>query len=379
MLHTQVLHPSDLSDSDAGQWSDMQAATPAFATPLVGPQFARAVGEVRGDARVAIFRRGRRTVGYLAHHRRPTGFARPIGAPFSDYHALVTAPGETLDAGEALRGAGLGAFRFSGLIDPAGLFDDSVRERTTGFRIVLNTRPEDYLDALAAGSRNRGQNFRRYSAKLRRELGDPRIVASHDQTTFDALLDWKREQIRRTGVQDFLGTDWAQALLQRLFDTREGNFQGFTISLFAGSTHLCSHFGVRLDDHFHPWIGASNPDFRLHSLGLVHQWMAIEAMPSLGLTTYDLGPGFAHWKSLFAEGGVSVGAGLATTPTLGGRVAGTVDDLWALPAVSAIPAVGRLRRRMDQIALTRLTLGGRIQSLMEAFGAYDRRVATRRS
>src|SRR5580698_7435112 len=90
-LEAELVHPSDLTADDVAAWRALQAAELTLANPLLGVEFAQAVGAVRADARVAIFRRGGRTIGYLAHHRRPGGFARPIGAPFCDYHGLVSA------------------------------------------------------------------------------------------------------------------------------------------------------------------------------------------------------------------------------------------------------------------------------------------------
>jgi CelD/BcsL family acetyltransferase involved in cellulose biosynthesis len=379
MLETEVLHPRDLCDEDAAAWSAMQAATPAFSSPLLGPHFARAVGEVRADAAVAVFRRAGAAVGFLAHHRRPAGLGRPIGAPFSDYHALVAAPGEAVAPREALAGAGLAAFRFSGLIDPNGAFAGAIASTALGYRVVIDGPPQAYLRGVCAGSRNRAKNYRRYRGKLERDFGPLRLVAEAQPLALARLLDWKGEQIARTGITDFLSAPWTRGLLARLFEAREGAFQGLQLSLYAGERQVCSHFGVRLGAHYHPWISASDPGLRAYSPGFIHQWMAIEAMGELGLSTYDLGPGFGHWKALFASrGGLVIGAGLAAADSAAGRLAASCEGLWRLPAVARIEAVGRLRRRLDQIALSELTLGGRVAGMARAVAAYDRRNAARR-
>ena len=81
MLQADILRPDALDAADLATWRGWTEATPAFGSPLLGPAFARLVGAVREDAHVAVFRDGGRTVGVLAHHRRPGGLARPIGAP----------------------------------------------------------------------------------------------------------------------------------------------------------------------------------------------------------------------------------------------------------------------------------------------------------
>jgi CelD/BcsL family acetyltransferase involved in cellulose biosynthesis len=92
MLDVETLHPHALAQADLRLWREMAAAEPAFASPLLGPDFARAVGAVRDDARVAVIRRDGETLGFLPHHRRPGAMARAIGSPLSDYHGLVSRP-----------------------------------------------------------------------------------------------------------------------------------------------------------------------------------------------------------------------------------------------------------------------------------------------
>ena len=377
-MQADVLHPSELTRRDLGAWRELQAATPVFGSPLLGPDFAAAVGEVRADTRVAVLRRGGQAVGFLPHQRRPTGFARPIGAPFSDYHALVSAPGESLSGPEVLGAARLSAFRFTGLIDPFGVFDQGAVSRTDAYQIEIDGSAGAYLERLSSDSRNRLKNYRRYHQKLERDLGPVRLVA-HDASpaAFEQLLAWKRDQTRRTGVQDFLRAAWTRRLLKLLFESQTGSFRGLMVSLYAGDTLVCGHFGVRLGDQFHPWIGASDHSLRAHSPGMVHQWMAIEAMPALGLCTYDLGPGFDHWKRMFARSALPVAAGLATAASPAGQLAGSFEKVWSLPLVGRLEAAARLRRRLDQIAVTELSLGGRVHGLVNAIAGYERRMTSR--
>ena len=291
-MQPDLLHPSDLDPPDAAAWRALQAGSPAFASPLLGPAFARAVGEVRQDARVAVWRQDGRAVGFLPHHRRPNGFARPIGGPFSDYQALVSAPEFELSGGEALREAGLRALRVGGLIDPEGLFAGSEADETPAYRIRLDANPEAGLERLRRASRNGAKNHKRYARKLERDAGPLRLAGPDtDQAAFDRLLAWKSAQLKGTGLHDFLEVPWMRQLLQRLFEAREGEFQGMLLSLYAGEVQVAGQFGVRLGGWFHPWIAAIHPDYSAYSPGHVFLWEAVAAMPSLGLSTFDLGPG----------------------------------------------------------------------------------------
>lgn len=372
MLNVEAVHPSRLSTADVSAWRALAAAEPAFAHPLLGPDFARAVGEVREDARVAVYRRDGAAVGFLPYHRRPGGLARPLGAPLSDYHALVAAPDLGLDGGQALALAGLAAYRFTGLIDPNGAFAGSVGATAPGYAIVLDGPAEDYLEGLRAASAKRFKNWRRLANKIEREVGPLRIEASEDPAAFRCLLDWKREQLIRTGVADFLRPEWTSRLLDNLFHTR-GEFAGLTVALWAGDTLAAGHFGVRLGDWYHPWIASTNPELGVYSPGQSFLLQAIAAMPDLGLRTYDLGTSHDHYKRHYAAPVVQAGEGTAAAPTAAGRLAVGRETLWAMAGARRPGPVASLRRRLDAIAVTELSTAGRVRGFVEAVAAQPRR------
>ena len=373
-LEAELVHPGALAPADVAAWRALQDAEPAFASPLLGVDFAQAVGAVREDARVAVYRRGGRTIGFLAHHRRPGGFARPIGAPFCDYHCLISRRDAALGAAEALQAARLGALRLTGLIDPFDSFGEAVKTRMPAHRIVLAGTSEAYLDALWAGSGNRLKNYRRYRRSLEKAAGPIRVVGDdRDPAAFEALIGWKRDQFVRTGLHDFLAVPWAAALMRGMFADRTSTFGGQMLSLYAGGELVAAHFGARQGGWFHPWISAYDPDFSAHSPGTVHQVEAIGAMTELGLHTYDLGPGEDHWKSQFTNDNGEVGAGLAVAPNFAGALARSSDQFWALPPLRDAALVGRVRNRLDQIAALELTLGGRMQGAAYALTTQRRR------
>jgi CelD/BcsL family acetyltransferase involved in cellulose biosynthesis len=379
MSQAQILHPSALSQEDLAAWRAMQARTDAFSSPLLGPDFAKAVGQVRDDARVAVWRRGGEAIGFLPHHRRPTGFGRPIGAPFCDYHALVSTPDFDVPAAEALASARLTALRLQGLVDPFGIFQGPVDGSEPAYRITLAGPSAQYLQGLQAQSANRAKNFRRYHRKLQADLGAVTLTApDRDADAFAQLLAWKRLQLSRTGMHDFLQPQWTRTLLDSLFHRTDGAFQGLMISLYAGGRQVAGHFGVRLNGVFHPWISAMDPALDAYSPGFVHQWMAIDAMTGLGLHTYDLGTGSDHWKKLFTTDAVEIGHGLATADGLGGRLAGVSESLWAAPPLAGLQIANRMRNRLDQIATMELTVGGRVRGVITAVAALERRNAGRR-
>ena len=381
MLQAEILKPQDLTREDRLAWKAFQDATPAFASPLLGPAFAEAVAEFRADTAVAVYRRSGAVVGFLAHHRRFPGLGRPIGSPWSDYHALVSAPDAGIVGQEALRLAGLEAFRFSGLIDPYGAFAASAEETADAYLIRLGDAGEDageaYWEALRAASPKRFKNMRRLEHKLEREVGEVRLIADRDPANFERLLGWKQDQFRRTGLHDVLATPWSGQLMRSLFARRDGELQGLMLTLTVAGQPIAGHFGVRSGTAFHPWIAAYDPAYAAFSPGQTLISEAIRAMPRLGLQRYDLAEGSEHYKKPFASDVFPIAQGLARTAPATGMAA-SVERAWTAAGdafgPSGAQAIRRLRRRMDHIASVELTLAGRAKGLATALAASRRRL-----
>ncbi len=375
MLDVETLHPSLLAPADVATWRVLAASQPQFSNPLMGPDFAQAVGKVREDARVAVVRQDGEAVGFLAYHRRPGGLARPIGSPLSDYHGLVSRPDAGLKIDDVLRAAEVSLFRYTGLVDPNAVFPTAPEDDRTAYVIDLReTDAEAYLEAIRAESPKKTKNYRRLDHKLEREVGPVRLVAGDvSREAFNQLIDWKRDQLVRTGGHDFLRADWTRELMADLFTTRAGHLRGLMIGLYAGDTLVAGHFGVRQGQTYHPWIASTSPDHTAWSPGHIFFLRAIAAMPELGLTRYDLGPGHDHYKRAYGRSTVTIGEGAASAASLGGRMALSVENVWHLAGAHGEGALGRLRRRMDAIASTELTMGGRVRDFVEAVASRAHR------
>jgi CelD/BcsL family acetyltransferase involved in cellulose biosynthesis len=375
-MQAEVFHPSQLSARDADTWRAMCAAAPAFRSPLLSPEFARLVGEVRDDARVAVFRRGAHTLGFLAHHRRPDGFARPIAAAFSDYHALISAPGVRFDVAAALTAADIAALQFSALVDPHGLFARGSREACAGYVIEPGG---DYLETLKAANPKRFKNWRRLQNKLEREVGELTLTPGDTSAeAFELLLAWKRDQYRRTGAHDVCRADWCRALLQKVFERREGPLQGVMTTLRAGGRLVAGHFGPAQGGVWHGWISSIDPEHAARGPGIVLMLKTPEIAEVLGLEAYDMAPSHDHYKAPFATRQVAVREGLALADSSAGQRVGRMHSVWGLGGEAAAPALGRLRRRLDQIASVELSAAGRVLGVVEALAGFGRRNAHRR-
>lgn len=371
----KVIAADALTSAETDAWRAIQADEPAFANPLFGAGFARAVAQVRSDVAVGVFSRDGEAKAFFAHHRRPSGFGRPIGAPFADYHGLVARRGQGPMGGEALRAMGLAAFRHSGLVDPDNVFP-GLEDRPDAYAIELTDGPDAYLEAVRAASAKKFKNYRRLRHRLQDDFGPLQLRASQSQADFDQVLTWKREQFARTGVQDVLKPEWVARLMQNLFDTPSGgdaDASGLMLTLHAGDTLVGGHFGIREGDIYHPWIASTAPELAALSPGQAFLDQAIRAMPDLGLRIYDLGPGHDHYKRPFASTSQTLKSGLTSAPGVRGRISLAADNSWMLGGAGRVGGVDKVRRRLDHIAASDPSLRGRLEGLVSAALATRRR------
>lgn len=375
MLTCTLVKPHDLSAHDLAVWRDMTATTPAFASPLLSPDFARAVADVRDDVHVAVYSRGGQTIGFLAHHRRPDRFARPAGAPFSDYSALITFPDPALDIRHALKLAGIDRLHVTGLVDPHGVF---------GAETLAQATPEDaYAIDLRAGQpennvpKKHAKNINRLRRHLVDTVGEPRfLIGDRNPDHFKAMLALKRAQVQLTGLHDFLAAPWVRQLMQNLLDAPHDGLHGCLVTLMAGDRPLMYQFGPRLDDRAHPWVSSYDPAFAAFSPGQIFLNDCRQPLKDAGVTWYDLSTGQQHYKPAFCNSHTVV-----HNATVFGASSGAHLKSGFLGAAKAVQkALGpldrmltRVDRRMDVIASLELETGARLRGFAYALSAAPRR------
>jgi CelD/BcsL family acetyltransferase involved in cellulose biosynthesis len=360
MIKATVIHPSGLTAEDRRAWRDWMP----YANPLLGPGFAALMGDLRPDARVALIDLDGERAGFLAFHARHGGVARPIGAPFSDYHGAAIRPGAVLSTETVLRAAGIVAYRFTASVDR--LLTGA--EGPAGY--VIQGGGEGYLAGLDA---KRMKNWRRLNNKIEREIGPISLeMDDRDVGRFGQLLLWKRRQLRQSGLHDFLAPRWSQTMMRTVFDCPKDTLRGRMMTLSAGGRLLAGHFGVEEDGVCHSWISSINPEAGACSPGQVLLARLIGAMPEAGLKGVDLGPSHAHYKAPFCTTSVTTAQGTAVAATTAGRLVGAAEQAWSL-AERAAPACAAARRRFDHIAALELSAAGRLRGVLGALADRARR------
>lgn len=373
MLTCDIVRAHELTREDEAIWREFTASEEAFGSPLLSPEFFRVVAQVRTDACVAVFRRAGQTAGFLAHHRRPQGLARPIGAPFSDYTALITGPEPGFTIEEALASARIRRFQVIGLIDPFGLFSRMNGAADTAFRFDF-TLPDTNV------SGKRLKNMRRREEKLTEAHGPLRFhVGDRNSETFARMLEWKRAQTHQTGISDFLAPAWIQELMRMLFALPpENRLHGQMTSLYAGDRMVACKFGVRLGDYLHSWISTYDPALNDYSPGLLFLHHMREPMTSAGIRIYDMATGSADYKGVYCNDTRTVHHGRVYAASAEGqrdqaqaqRRTQIAAQLGERPAAM----LDKLGRRLDQIAMLELDTPHRLLSVAQAFLSAPQRL-----
>jgi CelD/BcsL family acetyltransferase involved in cellulose biosynthesis len=308
-------------------------------------------------------------------HVRPGNFARPVGAPFSDYSALITAPKPDLTAGEVLCAANLHTYQAIGLRDPYGVFGETVgAELDTAYAIDLTPQ--------ASGNnafKKLLKNIRRQARQLEERHGQLHfLVGDQDQNRFDAMIELKRRQTMNSGLHDFLAPSWVREMMSALRASSQSGLHGFMVTLMAGDKPVLYHFGVRLGDHAHPWISSYDPAFSAYSPGQIFLNDCPEPLKAAGVSFYDLSTGDQKYKAIFSNYQHQVSHVRVHSDAPQGRVRSEVQriGLGARVALGARAgdAFHRLNRRLDHIAALELDSASRVKGVFHAFSNASRRL-----
>lgn len=257
MLSVDLLNPSALTASERGAWRAMVDASPALRSPYFSVDYALAADGIVPGATVAVVHRAGEIVGFLPFQKRG-GAAQPLGAPLCDYHGLISAPDAAIDLPRVLQLAGVGAYRFGGLV--AAQPPEGARAFAhAAMRADLSEGLEPWL-AARPSARKFFKDKERARRAAERDLGALEFQMEDDAPD---LLDWviagKREQYRRTARHDIFACGWTEQFLRRLWEERTPGFGGRIATLRAGGALIAAEFGLRAGPVRHIWFPTYEP------------------------------------------------------------------------------------------------------------------------
>ncbi|MBO0728000.1 MAG: GNAT family N-acetyltransferase [Acidimicrobiaceae bacterium] len=292
-----VVHPRELGPHEVQQWAEFERS-PSLGSPFLSAEFARIVGEVRDDARVAVVDEGHTTCAYFPFQIDEERVGRPIGASIADAQAVMCDADWEFDARELIAAAGLASWHFDHLVVSQLPFAPYHRQRHRAPLVDLQRGHEHFLLEVRAQSKDLLAQVGRRRRKLEREVG-PVVCewqSSHPEHDLRRLQQWKSGQYARDETWDRFASPWIAETVGRLTRSRDPGCTGVLTSLVAGDRLVAAHFGLRGQDRLSWWFPAYDPEFGRYSPGLILLLAVIKEASERAVPVVDLGRGEHGYK-----------------------------------------------------------------------------------
>ena len=352
-LQVETIATDALSESDRAAWLALRAGDSRLESPYHHPDYHALVHAHQGGGRLSLVRRGGALVALLPW--QGGAFARPSGAPMSDYQSVI---GEALPVDTVLAGQAVGAFHYTAMPDPDG-------EATA--RIEIDT-PDSWRDAQGGSYRRHLKSTRRRIRKASEEIGEPRVVTqSRDIDAYQALMSWKREKFLETGKYDVLANPGTSGLLRALWERPvSAELRCDLHVLYFGNRIAACDLGLTDGRVFHSWIVGYDSALLPYAPGIQLLEGVVDASEALGYRVIDLGPGLDGYKRHYASHPRHVGAGVVALPGAAGAIASAYSRAEDALRERTGDALGKVRRRYSQIAACEPSLSGRGRAMASA-------------
>ncbi len=288
------LCPHELTPADEARWTALVAARDDLTGPYFDVRYVKAIAAAVPCAGIARIRDGDTVVAYFPYQLR-SRVMQPLGAPLSDYHGLIAAPGVTIDFDALLRAAGARRLEFQGWIGPS--------PQTEG--VVLRRRVADIrqgYDAWWQAQDNEHHKFFKNIGRCQRNVEkDFGGFAFTWERVTPEVMDWtlsrKREQYRESGMHDVFGCGWTRAMLDALA-TDNAETYGLRAGVFRHDSRIvAAEIGLMGGGEVHLWFPAYDPAYYRYSVGILLAVAIIKAAADLGLQRVDFGTGGEDYKA----------------------------------------------------------------------------------
>lgn len=374
-LQTVIMPVEKLTPEQVSRWAEFRASNSALYSPYFHIGYTQLLSQLCSDVHVLVVEQAGTPIAFLPFQAQinaagRVGFARPVGAPMTDYHGFICAPETSFDAHTVLKQAGFGAYHFSTLIDTGDMLAGYVRAKTPCTVMDINMGAEDWR-AARDGSYRRHLKSNRRRIRKAEEHGPRRFeFNATDQNVFDQLMAWKREKFDESGKYDVLCADWTRDLLSQLWQRgQDADLRTDMHCMYFGDQLAAIDLGLSDGTTFHSWMVAYNGEFYNLAPGIQLLEALIDEAANLGYKRIDLGEGSDGYKRHYASEDISVSSGFiaANGPAAAlSKLYGGIEHFGEnkLGKLGRIP--GKARRRYTQISACDATLAGRSKAMLQA-------------
>lgn len=360
-MRVTPVRADELDASLCRRWDELRRADASLASPYFCFEYVQAVGRVRPDVRIGVIECDGLVQGFFPYQKHSRWVAAPVGGRLSDCHGLIADPVLDLGAQDLLRACGLHIWDFDHVPASQRVFAPHATRHDVSPLMDVREGFAAYVERRRTAGAQRVSQMLRKARKLERELGDVRFEADcRDPRALAQVVQWKREQCRRTGVVDFLGWGWTTAMLEQIAAVDTPSFAGRLSVLWHGDAMLAAHFGMRSDAVWHWWFPGYNEAFGDYSPGGVLLLKVAEAAAQSGLHHVDLGKGDDAYKRSFATDTLPLVEGSVQLPSWSSRwrMARTTGAAFVRRSVALAPARAAWRQLRQWRALREASRAG---------------------
>ena len=353
-LKIDVFPALELPAEVLAAWSAIQARSARLESPFLSPLWAQAAARAQGagSVKVAVQRDEAGVPSAFFAVRKRGSTAMPVGAPLSDYQALLTRDGFQADPLAMLRALGVSRYDFSHMQAEDPAFQGHARGRDVSWVVEVADGYAAYEAERKAAGIGALKDFDKKRRKVEREVGPTRFTALSDsRADYEQLIAWKRGQLAATGQTDLFKTAWVMRMMDELLATRDPDFGGGLYTLHLGDELAAAHFHLRGGATIHGWLIAHDPKFERYSPGLLLFQDILKSLDGAPYKRLDLGAGDYRFKRELSnrQQGVTFGfLGAPSVSTLARQAVYSLREVaesLPLGPVSALP--GKAMRRID--------------------------------
>jgi CelD/BcsL family acetyltransferase involved in cellulose biosynthesis len=291
-------------------WSAMQQGDLTLQSPFFRPEYSELIATVRPDVFVTVALNRDEPLAFFPFQKH-WRIGSPVGGALTDYQGAIARPGVQLDPRQLLRACGLASWRFDHLLSAQQQFAPYGLLQADSPCIDLSCGVENYIAQRRHGCRSDFSQLMRKQRKIHREVGTLRLeLHSADPLCLASLIEWKSAQYRQTRTPNIFEYPWVRQVLDRALATRTADFEPCFTSLWAGDALVALILGLRSATVYHSWMTTYNSQFSSYSPGKLVLLELVQAAPSYGIRTIDLGRGREAYKQSFANVAVPVSEGI---------------------------------------------------------------------
>ncbi len=315
-MKVSMISPTEIDQNLLEKWRALQLTSQTLDRPFYHPTFAKAIGMVRENARVAVIESDGDVVGFFPHEITGNAIVSNIGLGLNDYHGLIANLKSDMDVHEVLTQLGGRYWHFDHAPAEQASLCQYMHLRSVSPYMEIQGGLADFHGRLAAFQSTKKPgviaSMRKAENRLQRDRGPLRFVWNERSPgVMEKLMAWKSNQWLRTAGQshDAFARSWVKSLLWNTHELEGQAFCGQLSSLYAGDTLVAAHFGFRASAVLHGSFASYDPELSYYMPGslLIHKFAAHGH--ENGVSLFDMGRGTQDYKMRFATGFVDMGEG----------------------------------------------------------------------